>query len=36
VPDLAAEIVAPARASATDDEIGLLGGPLADVRIALR
>jgi mannose-6-phosphate isomerase len=36
VPDLAAEIVAPARAAAADDEIGLLGGPLADVRVALR
>jgi mannose-6-phosphate isomerase len=36
VPDLAAEVVAPARAGATDDEIGLLGGPLADVRVALR
>jgi mannose-6-phosphate isomerase len=36
VPDLFSEIVAPARASAADDEIGLLGGPLADVRVALR
>jgi mannose-6-phosphate isomerase len=36
VPDLFSEIVAPARVSAADDEIGLLGGPLADVRVALR
>jgi hypothetical protein len=36
VPDLFSEIVAPARANAADDEIGLLGGPLADVRVALR
>jgi mannose-6-phosphate isomerase len=36
VPDLFSEVVAPARASAADDEIGLLGGPLADVRVALR
>ncbi|MFL5759716.1 MAG: type I phosphomannose isomerase catalytic subunit [Thermomicrobiales bacterium] len=37
VPDLAAEIVQPARASgAGDDAIGHLGGPLADVRVALR
>jgi hypothetical protein len=36
VPDLFTEIVEPARATATDEEIGLLGGPLADVRVALR
>jgi mannose-6-phosphate isomerase len=36
VPDLTTEIVEPARAAATDDEIGRLGGPLADVRVALR
>jgi mannose-6-phosphate isomerase len=36
VPDLAKEVVTPARASASDDAIGQLGGPLADVRVALR
>ena len=36
VPDLAANVVQPARASgANDDAIGHLGGPLADVRVAL-
>jgi mannose-6-phosphate isomerase len=37
VPDLANEIVQSTRASgAADEEIGRLGGPLADVRVALR
>jgi mannose-6-phosphate isomerase len=36
VPDLAADVVQPARASGAHDEaIGHLGGPLADVRVAL-
>ena len=36
VPDLATDVVQPARASgAHDDAIGHLGGPLADVRVAL-
>jgi mannose-6-phosphate isomerase len=36
VPDLATDVVQPARASgATNEAIGHLGGPLADVRVAL-